>query len=94
MDTRVTVLDARGGLAAILNRVAFGKERVVLTRHDKDVVAIVSMDDLRLLEEAEDRFDLVEAREVQARNEPTISLDELKEKYAKKGKAAAKKKLE
>jgi len=82
--SRVPVVDARNDLAEILNRVAYGKERVVLTRRDKDVVAIVSLEDLRLIEQLEDRIDLAEAKKVLARNEPTISLDELKEKYGKK----------
>ena len=81
---RVPVVDARNDLAEILNRVAYGKERVVLTRRDKDVVAIVSLEDLRLIQQLEDRIDLAEAKKVLARNEPTISLDELKEKYSKK----------
>ena len=53
---------AREGFADTINRVAFGKERVVLRRRGKDVAAMVSMDDLRLLEDLEDRVDLVDAR--------------------------------
>ena len=53
---------AREGFADTINRVAFGKERVVLRRRGKDVAAVVSMDDLRLLEDLEDRVDLVDAR--------------------------------
>ena len=82
--SRIAVINARKDLAEILNRVAYGKERVVLTRRNKDVVAIISMDDLRALEDLEDRIDLREARKVSARNEPTISLDELKEKYRRR----------
>ena len=78
---RVPVVDARNDLAEILNRVAYGKERVVLTRRDKDVVAIVSMEDLRAIEELEDRIDLKEAKKVLDRNEPSVSLDDLKAKY-------------
>lgn len=53
---------AREGFADTINRVAFGKERVVLRRRGKDVAAVVSMEDLRLLEDLEDRIDLVDAR--------------------------------
>jgi hypothetical protein len=42
--------------------VAFGKERVVLRRRGKEVAALVPMDDLRLLEDLEDRIDLADAR--------------------------------
>ncbi|MBI4471304.1 MAG: type II toxin-antitoxin system Phd/YefM family antitoxin [Acidobacteria bacterium] len=41
---RIAVIDARKDLADILNRAAYGKERVVLTRRGKDVAAIVPID--------------------------------------------------
>ena len=44
----VTVADARSGLAELLNRVAYGKERLVITRHGREVAAIVPVEDLRL----------------------------------------------
>ncbi|MDP3090685.1 MAG: type II toxin-antitoxin system prevent-host-death family antitoxin [Nitrospira sp.] len=53
---------AREGFADTINRVAFGKERVVLRRRGKEVAAVVSMEDLRLLEDLEDRIDLIDAR--------------------------------
>ena len=53
---------AREGFANTINRVAFGKERVVLRRRGKEVAAVISMEDLRLLEDLEDRIDLVDAR--------------------------------
>ena len=53
---------AREGFADTINRVAFGKERVVLRRRGKEVAAVVPIDDLRLLEDLEDRIDLVDAR--------------------------------
>ena len=49
-DTQaITVADARKGLAEILNRVAYGKEQVVLTRHGRRVAAIVPVEDLHFL---------------------------------------------
>jgi prevent-host-death family protein len=53
---------AREGFSDTINRVAFGKERVVLRRRGKEVAAVVPIDDLRLLEELEDRIDLADAR--------------------------------
>jgi prevent-host-death family protein len=52
---------AREGFADTINRVLFGKERVVLRRRGKEVAAVVSMEDLRLLEDLEDRIDLADA---------------------------------
>ncbi len=72
--TRVSVAEARRNLAGILNRVSFNKDRVVITRHDADFAALISIDELRLLdaliekwEDEEDIADseiaLLEARE-------------------------------
>lgn len=56
------VSKAREGFADTINRVAFGRERVVVKRRGKEVAAVVPIDDLRLLEELEDRTDLADAR--------------------------------
>jgi prevent-host-death family protein len=44
----VTVADARSGLAELLNRVAYGKERLVITRHGREIAAIVPVEDLQV----------------------------------------------
>jgi prevent-host-death family protein len=44
----VTVADARSGLAELLNRVAYGKERLVITRHGREIAALVPVEDLQL----------------------------------------------
>lgn len=45
----ITAADARKNFAELLNRVAFGKERVVLTRHGKQLCALVPIEDLTFL---------------------------------------------
>ena len=54
--------------AAILNRVADGKERIVLHRDGEPVAAVIPVEDLklleRLIEEEEDRIDLAKAERV------------------------------
>jgi prevent-host-death family protein len=61
---------AREEFAEVLNRVAYGKERIVLHRHGKPLVAIIPVEDLqlleRLIEAEEDRIDVAEARRVLA----------------------------
>lgn len=52
---------AREGFADTINRAAYGKERVVVRRRGKEVAAVVPIEDLRLLEELEDRVDLSDA---------------------------------
>lgn len=59
--THCAVADARRDLSDILNRVVYGGERVVITRHGKDVAAIVSSKDLEALEKIEDMIDVTEA---------------------------------
>jgi prevent-host-death family protein len=46
----ITAADARREWSGLLNRVAFGKERVVVTRHGKPLAALVPVEDLGLLE--------------------------------------------
>ena len=45
-----------------MNRVAYGRERVILRRRGKEIAAVVPMEDLQLLEALEDRMDLADAR--------------------------------
>ena len=76
--TRVPVSDARRDLSNTLNKVAYGGERIILHRHDKDVAAIISLEDLDLLERLEDAMDLQLVREALAESGATISWDMLK----------------
>jgi prevent-host-death family protein len=55
----IPVTQARADLADLVNRVAYSGDRVVLTRHGKPVAALVSAEDLELLEQlARRRVDL------------------------------------
>ena len=60
--SKITAAKAREQFSEVLNQTAYGKERIVLTRSGKDIVAIVPMDDLRLLEKLEDHLDLEDAK--------------------------------
>lgn len=50
MAHEIPVTQARAELADLINRVVYGGETVVLTRHGKPLVALVSADDLQKLE--------------------------------------------
>jgi prevent-host-death family protein len=54
------ISEAREEFATIINQVAFGGERVRLTRHGKAVAAVVPVEDLDLLEKIEDEIDLAD----------------------------------
>ena len=60
--TSLSVSQARQALADLLNRVAYKGERIVIERHGKSLAALVSQEDLALLESLEDRIDLEAAR--------------------------------
>jgi prevent-host-death family protein len=47
------VTQARDELADLVSRVAYGHERIILTRHAKPVACLVSPEDLARLEELE-----------------------------------------
>ena len=47
---KVTTAEARRHMADLLNRAAYGKERFVVTRHGKGLVAIVPLEEVTLLD--------------------------------------------
>ena len=59
---RVKASEARQDFADTLNRVAYRGERIVLQKHGKDVAAIVPLEDLKFLDELENRLDIEAAR--------------------------------
>ncbi|WP_200301091.1 type II toxin-antitoxin system Phd/YefM family antitoxin [Streptomyces adelaidensis] len=54
MAYEIPVTQARAELADLINRVVYGGERVVVTRHGKPLVALVSAADLEQLEALEE----------------------------------------
>lgn len=73
----MNMVDVRDNLAEVINRVAYAGERVILRRHSKNVAAIVSMEDLQLLDALEDRADVKAA--LRARKEKgAVPLQEIK----------------
>lgn len=77
--TRIPASEARLQFAEVVNKVAFGGERILLHRHGKDVAAIVPVEDLQLLESLEERMDLEAARAALKEKGPRIPWNRLKE---------------
>jgi prevent-host-death family protein len=77
---QVNTVDARAQFSEIINRAAFGKERVTLTRRGKEIVAVVPIEDVKLLEALEDKVDLEEARAAlaEAKKKGTVSWEKIK----------------
>ncbi len=78
--SRLSASAARERFSEVLNRVAYGGERVVIERRGKELAAIVSLEDLRLLEAIEDRLDLEDALAAieEAEREGTIPWETIK----------------
>ncbi len=66
MTIKVSTADARKNLADLVNKVAYGKESVILTRRGQDVAALVSIDELELLQQIEDYIDIEDAKQALA----------------------------
>ncbi len=78
MLKKISTADARKKFANIINRVAFGKESFILTRRGEALAAIVSVEDLKLLQEMEERKDIEDAWQARETKEETVSWEELK----------------
>jgi prevent-host-death family protein len=74
--------DVRSNIADLVNRVHYGGERVVIGRAGKALAALISMQDLGLLEhlieEAEDRIDVAEADRIAADEPESLPWEEVR----------------
>lgn len=70
----VSVSEAREGFAELVNRAAYGHERVRVVRRGREVAAIVPIEDVELLERIEDELDLQAAREALADPENAVPI--------------------
>ncbi|WP_328429226.1 type II toxin-antitoxin system Phd/YefM family antitoxin [Streptomyces sp. NBC_00443] len=66
MAYEIPVTQARAELAELINRVVYGGERVVVTRHGKPLVALVSASDLERLEKLGEPAELAEEQVISA----------------------------
>ena len=85
---QVGIKEIRDNLADALNKVAYAGERVVLARRGKGVAALVSMEDLELLEKMEDEADVRDAKralaEMKRKGEKPIPLAVIKKRLGMK----------
>ncbi len=80
MRKDMSTVELRENLSEAVNRAAFGKERVVLTRRGRKLAGIVPYEDVELLEALEDKKDIEDAKKAlkEAAKKGTISLSRLK----------------
>ena len=77
MFNTITTSEARKKLAEIVNKVAYGKEPMVLTRRGEEIAALISMEELELLQLIEDHIDIQDARKALEEPGENISAEKL-----------------
>lgn len=75
---RLAVSAMREALSETLNRVAFGGERVVIQRHDKDVAVLIGAQDFARLLELERAAYLSVARKAMTESQGEVGWEEVK----------------
>lgn len=70
----VTVSEARQDFAELVNRAAYGGERVRVLRRGREIAAIVPIEDVELLEHLEDDLDLQAALDALADPENAVPI--------------------
>ena len=50
MNKTISTADARKNFADVVNTVAYGKEPIILTRRGQEVAALISIEELQLLQ--------------------------------------------
>ena len=80
----IGIAEIRNNMADSLNRVIYSGERVILERRGKPAAAIVSLDDLALLEAIEDQEDVRAAKralaDMRRKGEKPIPWEQVKKK--------------
>lgn len=71
--SELPISEARDHLGEIVSKAEHAQERTVLTRHGRAVAAVISIEDLRELESAEDEADLAAARDALTAPEQRVS---------------------
>lgn len=70
----VSISEARQDFAELVNRAAYGRERVRVVRRGRAVAAIVPIEDVEALERLEDELDLQAALEALADPENAVPI--------------------
>ena len=78
--TRVAANDMRKDFAEALNRVAYAGERIIIHRRGKDAAVLVPIEDLALIEAAEDKRDIAAAKKAKAEKGENIPLATVKKR--------------
>ena len=76
----VQIANAKSHFSELISKSAYQQERIIITKRDKPVAALVSIDDLHLLEQAEEKQGLAAvARKWQGFEEVEKALGDMEE---------------
>jgi len=76
--TTLNITEIRDNLSEAISRVAYKGERILVRRSGKDVVAIVSVEDLAALEALEDEHDIAAADAALAESNERIPYEKVR----------------
>ena len=81
---KLSMAEFRNDMATPINKIVYGGERLILTRKGKPTVALVSLEDIALIEQREDEIDVREAKKVLAdmkrKGERPIPLEQVRKR--------------
>lgn len=77
-STTITAAEAKKNFADIVNKVAYGKEPIVVIRKGQEIAALVSIDELKLLGQIEDHIDIKDAKKALAEPSDNISVEDVR----------------
>lgn len=80
-DHTLSVVEVRNNLADIMAQVAYAGRRYVVERKGRPMMALVSIEDLRRLEDFEDARDSELLRRAKAASKGTVPLDQVIAEY-------------
>ncbi|TAE61728.1 MAG: type II toxin-antitoxin system Phd/YefM family antitoxin [Nostocales cyanobacterium] len=73
----ISASEARANFPDIINRAEYRGERILIQRHGKPAVAIISIEDLKLLEAIEDAIDSAKLRRAIEENTGFTTIEEI-----------------
>ena len=75
----ISTSEMRKDISNAVNRVIYGKERIMINRHGKNVAALIPLEDLAYLKQMEEEEDLQAAREAMSEEGESIPWEYVKE---------------
>jgi prevent-host-death family protein len=76
--------EARQKFTDLVNRAAYGKERIIIGRRDKDLAVLVPIEDGQWLEHLEELEDIREAKKALKEKGPNLKWDDVKKELGLK----------